>query len=153
MSIISFILFVVIISVIFALMEIQIEGPHGWAQDLPTWKKYYEGRGPLKALFNEKRPLTGYHLYLNLLLFLLMHFGFLTCGWFLSGEYYLISAFMFILVLEDFLWFILNPAYGISKFDPQHIKWIGQWYLNIPLQYYFSIPVAVLFYLLAGFVR
>lgn len=149
MSITLFILFIIITSTVFALMEIQIEGSRGWAQDLPTWRKYYEGAGPLKALFNKNRPLTGYHLYLNLLLFLLMQFGFLLSGWSLSGEYYLMSALLFILVLEDFLWFVLNPAYGISKFKPQYIEWCKEWFLNLPEQYFLSVPAAILFYFLA----
>ena len=64
----------------FALVEIQIEGQHGWASNLPTWK--VENRWT--HLFCGRRPLTGYHLYAQF--FVLCSF---TCpsvsGWPLSA--------------------------------------------------------------------
>ena len=33
-----FLLFVFVAALIFAKLEIEIEGPHGWAEKLPTWR-------------------------------------------------------------------------------------------------------------------
>ena len=58
-----FILALGITAVLFALLEIQIEGPNGWASSLPTWR--VENRWT--RLFYSSKPLTGYHLYTKLL--------------------------------------------------------------------------------------
>jgi len=39
MEILSTSIFVFILSLIFALLEIEIEGKNGWAKNLPTWYK------------------------------------------------------------------------------------------------------------------
>ncbi len=38
-------------------------------------------------------------------------------------------------IVEDFLWFALNPAYGLAKFNPQSIPWHKHWLLGVPVDY------------------
>jgi hypothetical protein len=57
-----FIVTLAIAATLFALVEIQIEGPNGWAARLPTWQ--VENRWT--RLFWSAKPLTGYHLYTQL---------------------------------------------------------------------------------------
>ncbi|KAB2642333.1 MAG: hypothetical protein DVB26_02890, partial [Verrucomicrobia bacterium] len=47
-----------VLSYLFAMVEIQIEGSGGWASNLPTWRieKHW-----LLDMFFGGRPLTGYH--------------------------------------------------------------------------------------------
>jgi hypothetical protein len=63
-----FIGFVALVSWLFALLEIQIEGRHGWAQNLPTWRIDNKWT---RAVY--KKPFTGYHLYAQGFIFLMAH--------------------------------------------------------------------------------
>ena len=54
-----------LIALVLAHLEIQIEGPHGWAEKLPTWR--WDSRR-IRRWFG--KPVTGYHLCL-IALFLL----------------------------------------------------------------------------------
>ena len=55
--------FLFVLALILAELEVQIEGPAGWAEKLPTWRakegKWYS-KGFQKMLSN--KPMTGYHL-------------------------------------------------------------------------------------------
>jgi len=57
-----------LIAFILAHLEIQIEGPHGWAEKLPTWR--WDSRG-VRRWFG--KPVTGYHLCLVTLILLFVH--------------------------------------------------------------------------------
>ena len=56
------------IAFILAHLEIQIEGPHGWAEKLPTWR--WDGPG-VRRWFG--KPVTGYHLCLVTCILLFLH--------------------------------------------------------------------------------
>jgi hypothetical protein len=60
-------------AVVLAKMEIQIEGVDGFAAKLPTWKI----ENKWTKLFYSGRPLIGYHLYLMLFEFLMVHLPFI----------------------------------------------------------------------------
>jgi len=49
-------------------------------------------------------------------------------------------------VLEDFFWFVINPFYGIQKFNSQNAFWLLNW-INIGVE----IPLFYLRYLLGAF--
>src|SRR5437667_875685 len=57
-----------LLAFVLAHLEIQIEGPHGWAEKLPT--RRWDGPG-VRRWFG--KPVTGYHLCLLTLLFLFLH--------------------------------------------------------------------------------
>ena len=52
----------------------------------------------------------------------------------------------FILV-EDFLWFVLNPSYTLKNYKKEKIPWHKEWIMGIPKNYYFGF-IAVLLILI-----
>lgn len=142
------ILFFVILflaAVIFALAEIQIEGKHGWAAKLPTWRYTINTR---LTFFN--REITGYHTFIFALVFLLPHFAFVLTPWTLGGELYILAFYILLNPTEDFLWFVLNPNYRLNKFTKEHVKWHKYWFLNLPFDYWITIPTGIVLFTLAG---
>ena len=116
-----------------AKLEINIEGKHGWAENLPTWRRKYKAMN----LFWGKSPLTGYHLWLFASIFVFFHFPFFLAGeWSPAWELRITSLYFFFWIIEDFLWFILNPHFGISKFNKENIPWHPHWYGPMPMSYY-----------------
>ncbi len=142
---------IVLTAFFFSEVEIQIEGPAGWASSLPTWRieKYW-----LLDIFWGGRPMTGYHAWVFSFMFLVFHLGvFINLNWSLRTEARIIASLMLFWIIEDFLWFILNPAFGINNFSQNKIPWHKQWFLNIPVDYWtFTIVAAFLMWLsYAGF--
>lgn len=131
-------LFVLAMAVLFALLEIQVEGAHGWASALPTWRI----ETPFLTRLLHGKPLTGYHVYLTLFLFLLFHFPVLLFGWSWELELTILLSHATLTVFEDFLWFILNPYYGWQRFSDQYVWWFSSWWGAFPVDYYFWFVVA-----------
>ena len=127
----------------FAKVEVQIEGPAGWASSLPTWRveKHW-----LLDLFWGGRPMTGYHAWVFSFMFLVFHRGvFIDLTWSPRTEARIIASLMLFWITEDFLWFVLNPAFGIHNFSPDKVPWHKQWFLHMPLDYWtFTVVSALL---------
>ena len=52
--------------------------------------------------------------------------------------------------VEDFLWFVANPAYGLKRFTPKHIPWHRRsWWGIMPRDYWIMPPIAGLLYWLS----
>ncbi len=129
----TFIIFLVLVSVIAANLEIQIEGKDGWAGKLPTWRM----KNKIVSFFFGQYELTGYTLYMNLFVLCFLHFPFVfDLYWNLASELRVLSFFLFFWLLEDFLWFVFNPHYGIKKFNKGNISWHQSWFLGLPTPYY-----------------
>lgn len=130
----------------FANVELQIEGPAGWASGLPTWRieKHW-----LLDLFWGGRPMTGYHAWVFSFVFLAFHLGvFIYRQWSWKIEARILASIMLFWIIEDFLWFLLNPAFGIGNFSPHKIPWHKHWFLFMPVDYWiFTIAAAVLMWL------
>jgi hypothetical protein len=107
----------------FANVEIQIEGSAGWAANLPTWRieKHW-----LLDIFWGGRAMTGYHAWV---------FAFMALA---------LAGVMTFWMVEDFVWFVANPAYGWAKFDPAHVAWHPHWLLGVPVDYWIGLGGAVL---------
>src|SRR4051812_4427103 len=103
------------------MVEIQIEGGQGWAAHLPTWR--IENRWT--RLFFRSRPLTGYHFYAHLFVLSMVHapFGLGLAPFTWRGEARVLAFLILFWIAEDFLWFVLNPSFGLRKFRKQHIWW------------------------------
>jgi len=131
-----------------AALEVQIEGPHGWAANLPTWRIHNRfTRATLSG-----RPLTGYHVFLFTFVFVFVHWPFLSglANWTLAGELRVVSFNFLFWVLEDFLWFIFNPAYGWAKFRPAHIWWHEPtWWWVAPRDYWVLTTLGLVLYYLS----
>lgn len=130
----------------FAEVEIQIEGPAGWASSLPTWRVEHHW---LLDIFWGGRPMTGYHAWVFSFMLLVFHLGvFIDLNWSWRTEARIIAALMLFWIIEDFLWFVLNPAFGIHNISPDKALWHKQWFLNIPVDYWtFTVVSAILMWL------
>jgi hypothetical protein len=123
----------VLLAAVFAQVEIQIEGAAGWAAGLPTWRIE---RHPLLDVFWGGRPLTGYHVWVFLFMALVFHFGILIDGrvtW--RREARTLGSLMLFWILEDALWFILNPAFGFARLTPAFVPWHKHWLCGMPADY------------------
>lgn len=129
----SFLAGVVVLAFCFAKVEIHIEGGDGWAANLPTWRieKHW-----LLDVFFGGRPLTGYHAWALPFIMLMFHFpaAFIgTWSWIYEARA-LAGCFLF-WIIEDFLWFVLNPAWGIRRFNRREVRWHKHWLLGVPTDY------------------
>ncbi|MBU1039013.1 hypothetical protein KKC17_02145 [Patescibacteria group bacterium] len=138
-------LFYFIVAFLLAILEIQIEGRYGWASRLPTWRP--EPGSLVSRLFGRimgGKPATGYHLILFSFVLLLFHWPYVY-GWPLTLSNWLrtISLFFSVVVLWDFLWFVLNPAYPLKFFQKETVAWHKKWWGRIPLDYIFGLSVSL----------
>ena len=46
-------------------------------------------------------------------------------------------------MLEDFLWFVLNPHFGLANFKPDKIWWHRTWWGGAPRDYYYGTAIGV----------
>jgi hypothetical protein len=141
--VILYVVYLLISALVLARLEIEIEGPHGWAEKLPTWRI----SNRWTRLLLGARPLTGYHFWLLIFVLLMVHvpMAVQTSSWSWGMELRVSSFYIFFWIVEDFLWFVINPAYGIRRFRPEHIWWHAKnWWWVMPRDYW-------VFGLIAGF--
>jgi len=144
----TLLIFVFIAAAITSILEIQIEGSNGWAKNLPTWrsnpKKLYVKI--LCFIFN-KKELTGYHLAYWTQILIFMHAPiFWEVQWSLPLESHIMASFLLFFLIEDFLWFVFNPAFGIKKFKKENIPWHKNWIGPFPRGYYISTILIIILY-------
>jgi hypothetical protein len=128
----------IFIALILAGWEIQIEGKDGWAAKLPAWRI---SQGWLMR-FTGGLPITGYHVFLSVFLIAIIHLPVFFTGWTLRLESLLLGFFVGIMLVEDFLWFVLNPNYGIKNFRKGKIWWHKHWWGPVPAIYWFLLVLA-----------
>jgi hypothetical protein len=127
-----------------ALVEIEIEGRHGWAVRLPTWFRTRGPAGRIYGLLNGGKPLTGYHLFMATLPLLFLHlpFGF-GADWTLAAEAMVVATYLAFAIGWDYLWFILNPAYGLGRFRRGRVWWYpGPWIARLPYEYWAAVGLS-----------
>lgn len=135
-------LYILIFGIFLALLEIEIEGEHWWAKNLPTWRKTKNN-----AAIGFLRNITGYHTILNLMILSLNHIFFIglygNMG--IVGELFIFAFSSFLIIYWDFLWFILNPHFTIKKFEKEHIPWYtdSRWIAGFPIDYWYGIGISV----------
>lgn len=130
----------------FAVLEVHIEGGSGWARSLPTWR--FSNRWT-RALIGA-REITGYHVWVHLFVFLIAHLPYAIApellGW--GVELRILAFLVFFWILEDFLWFVFNPAFGVRRFTPRHAWWhADSWWAFMPRDYWIFLPLGLLLYL------
>ena len=136
---------VLLLAPFIALLEIASEGPFGWAEN--AWNFGYT------VDKSQERPFTYYHLSMNLVYFVALNLAFWRReeweGWLkvLMIEFKVLSWTFMMWVVEDFLWFMMNPNYGLSKFGPEHIWWHKTWFLGVPYHYWILAPLSLLLYI------
>ena len=110
--------FVVLLGFFFAKLEIAIEGDAGWAANLHAWAF------SLVALF--------------------FHFPLIFSGDFSwPAEQRALACIMLFWVSEDFLWFVLNPAFGLRRFSKTNGHWHRHWWLGAPIEYWIFTPLGL----------
>jgi hypothetical protein len=136
---------VFVLAYMFAKVEIHIEGDDGWAANLPTWRIEEHW---LLDIFWGGRAMTGYHAWAFPFIAVFFHFPlFFMADWSLQLEARVLASIMAFWILEDFLWFILNPAYGWKRFHQDHVTWHKKWAAGAPVDYWiFSVISALLFW-------
>lgn len=129
----------------FANVEIQIEGNAGWASNLPTWR--IENHW-LLDIFWGGRPMTGYHAWVFSFMALIFHFPIFLLGvWSIKTEARILASLMIFWIFEDFVWFVMNPSFGMTKFSPPFAVWHKHWFLGFPVDYWvFMIAGIALFW-------
>lgn len=128
------------IAIVLAFLEVQIEGKDGWAAGLPCWRAQ---KGILAKIVGG-RPLTGYHIGLVILLVLVLHFSFfLFEEWKFDMEVLVWGLFFGLFLVEDFTWFVINPAYGLRRFRKENIPWHPNWWGPVPDFYWWYAAFSV----------
>ncbi len=133
----GFLVFMVFLAFILALWEIQIEGKDGWAAKIPTWR--VEKAWVVKLTGG--RPLTGYHVFMTVFLIAVVHLPLFFIGWSWQLESALLGFYVGMVLIEDFLWFVLNPFYGIKSFRKGRIWWHKGWWGPLPSFYWILIVI------------
>ena len=135
----AFIAWIIFCAWLFARVEIEIEGPAGWAANLPTWRVEEH---PLLDWFWGSRAMTGYHAWMFSFMLAIFHlpvFVFGTVSWKIEARIF--GGLMVFWILEDFLWFVLNPAFGLARFSPEHVPWHKRWAWRVPADYIVFLAV------------
>lgn len=142
---VALVAWVALLSFFFANVEIQIEGSAGWAANLPTW--HIEHHWLLDILWGG-RPMTGYHAWVFPFIALFFHLpAVFFARWSWRTEARIVACIMAFWLIEDFLWFVLNPAFGLARFDPRHVPWHKHWIAFAPTDYWtMSVATCVLFF-------
>lgn len=120
----------------FANAEIQIEGGAGWATSLPTWRieKHW-----LLDIFWGGRAMTGYHAWVFTFMALVFFMPLAFNGRFVGRDAVLaLGGLALFWVAEDFLWFALNPAFGLAQFGPAQATWHPRWLWGLPVDYWWG---------------
>lgn len=126
-----------VIALVLAHLEIQIEGPHGWAEKLPTWR--WDGPA-IRRWFG--KPVTGYHLCLVTCLLLFLHVPLFYGGsW--EREADLLAMFFFLAVTWDFLWFACNRHFGVARFRKGQVWWFPAWVFGVPREYCVGLTLSL----------
>ncbi len=114
--------FLFLLALLFAFLEIEIEGKNGWAKKLPTW---YQKSGSPRIFYKSfSKPLTGYHFIGLLFMILFFHSAFFFgLPWTLANEVKILVSFFIVILSEDFLWFVFNPYFGLKKFKKNKVWW------------------------------
>ena len=134
--------FVFILAFFFAKVEIQIEGGEGWAVGLPTWRIEEHW---LLTLFWGGRAMTGYHAWMFTFIALIFHLPLVMLGtwsWVMEGR--VLASVMLFWVTEDFLWFVMNPAFGFERFNAKNVTWHPNWIFGAPVEYWGGALIGIL---------
>lgn len=128
---------------LFALAEAYQEGKHGWKYN----HRWFSVPLPGGYWFH------AYHVFIFLGIFPLLLFvvPLLLVGWDTHLFLVILFSFMVGLVLEDFLWFVVNPQFSLKKWKPKYVRWYPWLTLgttSIPTMYMVAIGMAGVLFLL-----
>lgn len=123
---------------ILARVEIHIEGPHGWAVNLPTWRW-----GPAWWLnLTNGKELTGYHVWLTLFLIGMFHLPLVFTGFSRALLAKCLSSYIMVTAAWDLQWFVWNPAWGFNALRTREVPWFKHKILGLPVDYFMGYTVS-----------
>jgi hypothetical protein len=116
-------IFVFLLATILAILEIQVEG---------------------KQRVGENKKPAPYQTTMFILVFLMFSLPYFF-GKTLTLVNYTetVSLFFIFIVLWDFLWFVLNPAYPLKNFKQEHVWWHKTWLFGLPVSYFWSLSISL----------
>lgn len=121
--------------------ESAVEGRNAW----------HKGKHGWKVRLGSYVILNSYHFFLFVVMWpLLLTLPFVVYGWNLELFGILASAYFSGLVLEDLMWFIVNPVVKFSELNPKfanYYPWIIIGRFRLPLFYVLSLVLAFLSWL------
>lgn len=134
-------IYLFVMAIVLAILEIQIEGEHGWAEKLPTWRPKKKGFFVnLYSKFVGGREVTGYHVIMFTFVLLIFHLPFVFgLNFDLLHWLQIMSLYFMFVILWDFLWFVLNPHRPLKKFKKEFIWWHKYWWGGLPIDYYITM--------------
>ncbi len=131
-------------ALVLAYIEVQIEGKHGWAGQLPTWRGGDRWYARLYRKLMGGKELTGYHLGVFGFVLLFLHYPYAGIAPHWWQELRVLSQFFLFAVFWDYLWIIINPHYGVIRRRPQNdVAWHHHWWGPFPRDYYFGILLSL----------
>jgi hypothetical protein len=144
---------------VFAAVEIEIEGKWGWAEKAPTWYRTTGWAAKVYGLFMGGKPLTGYHAFMFFMTAMIFHIQFfMGTEWSATAELKAWAMYFAWCPLWDYLWFVLNPYYGVWNFKKENVWWHaknfkGFWiFSSFPVDYFIGWGASLLFAFAAGLV-
>jgi len=139
---------------LFAAIEVEIEGKHGWAEKTSTWFRMKGLPAKIYGFCMGGKPLTGYHMFMFFLPFVMFHSHFfMGVAWSFPKELLVWAVYFAWAPTWDYLWFVLNPYYGVKKFKKENVWWHSHshWLFNVtPMDYLVGWGTSVVFALAAA---
>jgi len=133
--------YVLLIFASISFWESYIEGKYPWAQKQVGWK--------IKIL--NYKTITSYHFFAYIIMVpLFLGLPFIVFGFDLHTFWVFVASYFFGIVLEDFLWFVVNPYYGLKKFNSETVywhKWIKVRRFEVPDFYVYFLTVGIFIWL------
>src|SRR6267142_2444287 len=121
---------------------------------MPTWYRTKGFTARLYGLCLGGKPLTGYHTFMFLLVLTIFHAGFfMGAPWSLAAELMALAKYLAVSVIWDFLWFVINPAFGMRAFTPKYVWWHAKsWWVGglFPVDYLIGWMISTGLALIAG---
>jgi hypothetical protein len=143
--IIKIFIWMIILAFLHALQETQIEGNAGWARHLPTFRI---STFVTKLLLNKE--ITGYHIFMLSMWIVIFHGIYLFQPINVKTELTILGLLNWYFIIEDFLFFVVNPHYGIKKFKKGHISWHKRFFCFLPVSYWWGMIIGTGLLILGG---
>lgn len=136
MNINNHFLFISFFSIIYALIEIELEAKNGWMENIPTANMIKMGN----------KYMTLYHIYMLAIIVSIFIYKIKINN--LNDLLLIASCVLLVLFLEDTLWFVFNPYYTIKKYTKKDIWWHSDqlWIFGIPMMNIIIYSLLFLFY-------
>ena len=117
--------------------EAYAEGRNAWDKHKLGWELHLWGKFVLPA----------YHFYIFIVMIpLLLSLPLVIYGWNTRLFGILLSAYLTGMTLEDFMWFVVNPAVKFKEWNPEfanYYPWLKLGWFRVPVGYVVSILLAI----------